>query len=99
MPKGRGTGATVDAAAIPPTFETSAVYGEVMKKKVGRIVVLVGAITCLLMASFWIANAIYWWRRTGSTLDRHITDYELAPVVCIAGVFFFTRVVAKLFDV
>jgi len=68
------------------------------KQQIGKLVVICGASTCLMLALVWIINAIYWHHVTGSWLDDHITDYELAPIVCIAGAFIFTRVVAPMFD-
>jgi len=68
-------------------------------QKIGIGIVCVGSIACLLLAFAWIINAYYWHSVTGSWLDHHITDYELAPMFCIAGVFFFTRIVARVFNV
>lgn len=68
-------------------------------QKIGMAVVIGGSLTCLLLAVAWIINAMYWQHLTGNWLDHHITDYEIAPIICILGVVFFTRVVARLFDV
>jgi hypothetical protein len=69
------------------------------KQKVGIGICSVGAGSCLLLMLAWIINATYWHWVTGSWLDHHITDYETAPIFCFAGIFFFTRVVAAIFDV
>ncbi len=72
--------------------------GYTKKQKRGIVIVNIGARACLLLTAGWIVNAIYWRSVTGSWLDPHITAYEIAPVFCIAGVFFFTRIVSKFFD-
>jgi hypothetical protein len=68
-------------------------------QKIGIVIVVTGSVTCLLLTFIWIASAFYWHSVTGSWLDHHITDHELAPLFCIVGVFFFTRIVGKMFNV
>jgi len=68
-------------------------------QKAGMVVVIGGSSVCLLLVVAWIINAYYWHNVTGNWLDHHITDYETAPIFCIAGAFVFTRIVARIFDI
>jgi hypothetical protein len=69
------------------------------KQKIGKVVCITGASSCLLVALVGLVMITYWHHVTNDWLDDHIFFWQPIGIACIGGVFFFTRIVASIFDV
>lgn len=67
--------------------------------KIGVAVVFGGAGICLLTAFLGLGMMTYWHHVSGSWLDDRVEWWNPIVPIAVLGVFFFTRIVAELFDI